>query len=104
MPISLLQVFDEKELELLIGGLAKIDVKDWRENTTYAGFKATDPSIEYFWQAVTEFSLEQRARLLQFVSGTSRVPMGGFKELHGAGGPCLFCIEKRCALSPQSMP
>lgn len=35
-----------------------------------------------------------RARLLQFVTGTSRVPMNGFKELYGSNGPQLFTIEK----------
>lgn len=35
-----------------------------------------------------------RSRLLQFVTGTSRVPMNGFKELYGSNGPQLFTIEK----------
>ena len=30
----------------------------------------------------------------QFVTGTSRVPMNGFKELYGSNGPQLFTIEK----------
>lgn len=40
------------------------------------------------------FSNEMRARLLQFVTGTSRVPMNGFKELYGSNGPQVFTIEK----------
>jgi len=43
---------------------------------------------------VLSFSNEMRARLLQFVTGTSRVPMNGFKELYGSNGPQLFTIEK----------
>lgn len=35
-----------------------------------------------------------RSRLLQFVTGTSRVPMNGFKELYGSNGPQMFTIEK----------
>jgi len=35
-----------------------------------------------------------RSRLLQFVTGTSRVPMNGFKELYGSNGPQLFTIER----------
>ena len=34
-------------------------------------------------QAVRSFDNEFRARLLQFVTGTSRVPMNGFRELQG---------------------
>lgn len=35
-----------------------------------------------------------RSRLLQFVTGTSRVPMNGFKELYGSNGPQMFTIER----------
>ena len=29
------RLFDENELELLIGGMAEIDLEDWRTNTIY---------------------------------------------------------------------
>ena len=39
------------------------------------------------------FNDEQRTRLLQFVTGTSRLPAGGFRELQGVDGvPKLFNI------------
>ena len=35
-----------------------------------------------------------RARLLQFATGTSSVPSGGFAMLQGSGGMiCKFCIK-----------
>ena len=37
--------------------------------------------------------MEDRACLLQFVTGTSRVPMNGFAELYGSNGPQKFTIE-----------
>ena len=46
------------------------------------------------FQAVYSLNNETRARLLQFVTGTSRVPMNGFKELYGSNGPQLFTIER----------
>ena len=33
IPQSLLKAFDERELELVIGGLGTIDLHDWRTNT-----------------------------------------------------------------------
>ena len=36
-----------------------------------------------FPQAVENYDSEMRARLLQFVTGTSKVPMNGFAELQG---------------------
>ena len=35
--------------------------------------------IQWYWRVVLSFSNEMRSRLLQFVTGTSRVPMNGFK-------------------------
>jgi hypothetical protein len=45
-------------------------------------------------QIVRKFSSEQRCRLLQFVTGTSRVPATGFKDLWGSDGPRKFCVER----------
>ena len=36
-----------------------------------------------FFQFVRELEHEQRTRLLQFVTGTCRLPVGGFTELMG---------------------
>lgn len=33
IPSQLLRPFDERELELVIGGLGSIDINDWRNNT-----------------------------------------------------------------------
>jgi E3 ubiquitin ligase SMURF1/2 len=33
IPSQLLRPFDERELELVIGGLGSIDIDDWRNNT-----------------------------------------------------------------------
>lgn len=37
---------------------------------------------------------ETLAQLLQFVTGTSKVPLEGFKALQGIGGPQKFQIHK----------
>ncbi|XP_063703222.1 E3 ubiquitin-protein ligase Nedd-4 isoform X2 [Culicoides brevitarsis] len=95
VPLHLLKIFDENELELLMCGIQNIDVKDWKRNTLYKGdYYANHVIIQWFWRAVLSFSNEMRARLLQFVTGTSRVPMNGFKELYGSNGPQMFTIEK----------
>ncbi|XP_072379409.1 E3 ubiquitin-protein ligase Nedd-4 isoform X2 [Diabrotica undecimpunctata] len=95
IPLNLIKIFDEHELELLMCGIQHIDVKDWKVNTLYKGdYHANHIVIQWFWRVVLSFSNEMRARLLQFVTGTSRVPMNGFKELYGSNGPQLFTIEK----------
>ncbi|KAJ8925495.1 hypothetical protein NQ315_009333 [Exocentrus adspersus] len=95
IPLNLVKIFDENELELLMCGIQHIDVKDWKQNTLYKGdYHANHIIVQWFWRVVLSFSNEMRARLLQFVTGTSRVPMNGFKELYGSNGPQLFTIEK----------
>ncbi|XP_019875224.2 E3 ubiquitin-protein ligase NEDD4 isoform X2 [Aethina tumida] len=95
IPLNLVKIFDEHELELLMCGIQHIDVKDWKQNTLYKGdYHSNHIVIQWFWRVVLSFNTEMRARLLQFVTGTSRVPMNGFKELYGSNGPQLFTIEK----------
>lgn len=94
IPEDLVAVFDEKELELLIGGLEDIDLADWKKNTDYRGYSEQDQVISWFWDIISSWEPERRARLLQFTTGTSRIPVNGFKDLQGSDGPRRFTIEK----------
>ncbi|KAI1116301.1 HECT-domain-containing protein [Nemania sp. NC0429] len=94
IPHDLINVFDERELELLIGGIAEIDVDDWKKHTDYRGYTENDEVIQFFWQTIRSWDGEQKSRLLQFATGTSRIPVNGFKDLQGSDGPRRFTIEK----------
>jgi E3 ubiquitin-protein ligase NEDD4 len=50
IPPDLVNVFDERELELLIGGIADIDVDDWKKHTDYRGYTENDEVIVNFWK------------------------------------------------------
>ncbi|RMY86119.1 hypothetical protein D0861_06102 [Hortaea werneckii] len=45
-------------------------------------------------QEYIDWDAEQKSRLLQFATGTSRIPVNGFKDLQGSDGPRRFTIEK----------
>ncbi|KAL4979162.1 hypothetical protein BDW66DRAFT_118973 [Aspergillus desertorum] len=94
IPPDLISIFNEQELELLISGLPEIDVDDWKANTEYHNYSASSPQIQWFWRAVRSFDKEERAKLLQFVTGTSKVPLNGFKELEGMNGVSRFNIHR----------
>lgn len=95
IPQDLIKIFDENELELLMCGLGDVDVSDWREHTKYKnGYTLNHQVIHWFWKAVLKMDAEKRIRLLQFVTGTSRVPMNGFAELYGSNGPQSFTVEQ----------
>ncbi|KAH3774569.1 E3 ubiquitin-protein ligase Su(dx)-like isoform X2 [Dreissena polymorpha] len=94
VPLEWLQYFDERELELMLCGMQEIDVDDWERNTIYRHYQRTSKQVVWFWKFVRELENEKRIRLLQFVTGTCRLPVGGFAELMGSNGPQRFCIEK----------
>ena len=111
IPHDLITVFDERELELLIGGMSEIDVyvlscgicvvlnlvcgsDDWTKFTDYRGYEVNDEVIQWFWKCVRSWPPERKSRLLQFATGTSRIPVNGFKDLQGSDGPRRFTIEK----------
>uniref|UniRef100_A0ABI7VUW2 E3 ubiquitin-protein ligase HACE1 n=1 Tax=Felis catus TaxID=9685 RepID=A0ABI7VUW2_FELCA len=93
IPPSLIQLFDEYELELLLSGMPEIDVSDWIRNTEYtSGYEREDPVIQWFWEVVEDITPEERVLLLQFVTGSSRVPHGGFANIMGGSGLQNFTI------------
>lgn len=96
IPQALLRPFDERELELVIGGIGSIDIDDWKKNTRLKYCNSETPVVKWFWEIVDSYTSEMRARLLQFVTGSSRVPIQGFKALQGstgANGPRLFTLQ-----------
>ncbi|CAA0843325.1 E3 ubiquitin-protein ligase UPL1 [Striga hermonthica] len=100
---DLISIFNDKELELLISGLPDIDLDDLRANTEYSGYSTASPAIQWFWEIVQGFSKEDKARLLQFVTGTSKVPLEGFGALQGISGSQKFQIHKAYG-SPDHLP
>lgn len=103
-----------QEMELLTCGLPDIDVEDMRAHTEYRGYSDSHPVVQWFWQVwwcswslrddpspspglveqvVFELDHEERALLLQFITGTSRVPLGGFAALQGMHGPQRLALQ-----------
>lgn len=94
IPHSLIQLFSEQELELLISGLPDIDVDEWKNHTDLQGYKSSDPMIQWWWRAVRSFDQTEKAKLLQFITGTSKVPLEGFAHLQGVNGTQRFNIHR----------
>jgi len=94
IPPELVRIFTEQELELLISGLPDIDVDSWKNNTELHGYNSSDAVIQWFWRAVRSFDQTEKAKLLQFITGTSKVPLEGFGHLQGTQGIQKFNIHK----------
>lgn len=70
------------ELELLINGQSKIDVLDWKANTkVHSGFSRSSETVRNFWTFIETSDEKTRAMVLQFVTGSSRVPLDGFASI-----------------------
>ncbi|XP_050561937.1 apoptosis-resistant E3 ubiquitin protein ligase 1 isoform X1 [Spodoptera frugiperda] len=83
VPDNLLAIFDENELELLLCGTGELSVHDWRTHALVAGSgRDWERVLAWFWAALSSFTTEERARLLQFTTGCSQLPPGGFQELN----------------------
>ncbi|KZC14784.1 Ubiquitin-protein ligase E3C [Dufourea novaeangliae] len=91
VPLDWLQMFSNKELQVLISGAQiPVDVNDLKLHTNYTGGYASDhPTITAFWKVVNEFNDQQKRQLLKFVTSCSRPPLLGFKELDPP-----FCIQQ----------
>ncbi|XP_010604892.1 E3 ubiquitin-protein ligase Itchy, partial [Fukomys damarensis] len=81
LPQQYLQYFDAKELEVLLCGMQEIDLNDWQRHAIYRHYTRTSKKIMWFWQFVKEIDNEKRMRLVQFVTGACRLPVGGFADL-----------------------
>ncbi|KAI3466413.1 hypothetical protein Pfo_023076 [Paulownia fortunei] len=103
VPRELISIFNDKELELLISGLPEIDLDDLKVNTEYTGYTVASDVVQWFWEVVKGFNKEDMARFLQFVTGTSKVPLEGFKALQGISGPQRFQIHKAYG-APERLP
>ena len=86
IPESLIKIFNSSEFDLILNGIPFIDVNDWIENTSYEGYVPTDNIIIQFWNIVRELPQDKLKRLLQFSTGSTRVPIGGFKCLQSNRG------------------
>lgn len=94
IPQQCISFFEAKQLELLISGLPSIDIQDLKKNTDYSGYTPTDQVIMWYWEIVEGYSQDQLAKLVQFVTGTSRIPAGGFSQLQGMNGLQRISIHK----------
>jgi hypothetical protein len=60
-------------LKKFLIGVISFAVDDLKANSEYTGYTAASSVIQWFWEVVNAFNKEDMARLLQFVTGTSKV-------------------------------
>lgn len=94
IPHKIIQIFNEKELEVMISGRPTIDIDDLRSNTELVNYVKNDQIIIWLFEVLESFDMELRTAFIQFVTGSSRVPVEGFKDLRGMNGVQKFNIQR----------
>lgn len=101
-----IQAYNAIKLRRLINGIEKIDLDDWKENTKqlnnnyfededYYEYNDNNDDNDYeyyidlFFRAISNWPNEKLQKLLKFITGSSVVPIKGFKYLDGG----LFTIK-----------
>ncbi|KAL8586262.1 hypothetical protein ACOMHN_003777 [Nucella lapillus] len=92
-PLSSLQCFYPEELEQLFCGSqwGPWDVKMLMENCRPDhGYTHDSKAVVFLYQLLASFDLQQQRDFLQFVTGSPRLPVGGFRSL----SPPLTIVRK----------
>jgi len=83
IPDTMLSLWDESELELLLCGVRDYSVAELRKCHTLVGVSLGRFSLVlgWFWQVLTLMSQEDMTRFVRFCTGSSLLPPGGWAGL-----------------------
>lgn len=76
-----ISLFDPETLQSVVEGIQEIDISEMRRATRYIGWDASHKTVRDFWSIVKRYDIEQKRKLLEFVTASDRVPVGGMRNL-----------------------
>ena len=91
IPRNEITLFTPSELDLLICGVPEIDVEDLKNNCDFASpYSRNHPAVKMFFNVISKWGHEDLAKLLLFITGSSQVPIGGFKMMKESRMPIII--------------
>lgn len=78
---DVLRTVGPSALRVIVEGYQEINISKLQEITTYEGYDRDDATIEDFWDIVHGYDHTHQKRLLEFVTGTSRIPVNGIERM-----------------------
>lgn len=99
-----LNIFTSNELNLLICGIPKIDVVDLKNNTVYESpYTENSDVVKFFFSAISKWKNYDLIKLVMFITGSSKIGNGGFKEFcERTGNPIKIQKAGEKVSMPQS--
>lgn len=74
-------------LQSIVEGVQEIDISELRRCARYVGWDSSHRTVRDFWAIVKRFDDRMKRKLLEFVTASDRVPVGGLRNLQ-------FVIQK----------
>ncbi|KAG5935155.1 hypothetical protein E4U53_000499 [Claviceps sorghi] len=74
-------------LQSVVEGVQEIDISELRRHARYVGWDSSHRTVKDFWSIVKRFDDAMKRKLLEFVTASDRVPVGGMKNVQ-------FVIQK----------
>jgi len=74
-------------LQSVVEGVQEIDVAELKRYARYVGWDASHRTVKDFWSVVKRYDERMKRKLLEFVTASDRVPVGGVKNL-------MFIIQR----------
>ena len=82
IPVEEIKIFNSRELNLLICGLPEVSIDDLEANTQFEHpYSNNSPTIKALFDILRRWDNENRSLFLLFVTGSSKLPVGGFSAL-----------------------
>ena len=75
---NIIQILNWKQIEEMVCGKDKLDIKDLKHHTKYNGYKSKEAIIKWFWEWLENSTEENQFKYLKFVSGRTRLPKSIF--------------------------
>uniref|UniRef100_A0A8C5QDY3 E3 ubiquitin-protein ligase HECTD3 n=1 Tax=Leptobrachium leishanense TaxID=445787 RepID=A0A8C5QDY3_9ANUR len=74
VPQAVLDLLTWQELEKKVSGDPEVSVEALKKLIRFQCLEETDIRVQHFWEALNNFTNEDRSRFLRFVTGRSRLP------------------------------
>ncbi|KAK3998295.1 ubiquitin-protein ligase E3A [Cladorrhinum sp. PSN332] len=76
-----LNLLNPSLLQSLVEGVQTIDISELKRYVRYIGWDASHRTVKDFWSIVKKYDESMKRKLLEFVTASDRIPVGGVKNV-----------------------
>ncbi|RDA85492.1 hypothetical protein CP532_0016 [Ophiocordyceps camponoti-leonardi (nom. inval.)] len=81
LDVKSLTLLSPSILQSMVEGIQEIDVSELRRYARYVGWDASHRTVKDMWSVIKRFDDRMKRKLLEFVTASERVPVGGMRNL-----------------------